>query len=113
MSGEVFFVKLMRSASGEEGSARNVRKSMRRSAINVRSIGGMRSMRGNGDEMRQEAAPLLHLLFCISSSAFSVSLPAEHQLTIPLYFPWVCIPPNLQACQSLSVQDSLQCLGSL
>src|SRR5882724_9188122 len=46
-----------------------------------------------------------------SSSAFSVSLPAE--LTIPLYFPLVWIPPNLQACQSLSVQDSLQCLGSL
>jgi len=47
-----FFVKLMRSASGEEGSVRNVRRSMRRSAINVRSIGGMRSMRGNGDKMR-------------------------------------------------------------
>jgi len=46
-----------------------------------------------------------------SSSAFSVSLPAE--LTIPLYFPLVWIPPNLQACLSLSVQDSLQCLGSL
>ena len=49
-------MKLMRNASGEEGSARNVRRSMRRSAIN------MRSMRGNGDEMRQEAAPLLHFL---------------------------------------------------
>ena len=45
-------MKLMRSVSGEEGSVRNVRRSMRRSAINVRSIGGMKSMRGNGDEMR-------------------------------------------------------------
>jgi len=41
----------MRSVSGEEGSVRNVRRSMRRNAINVRSIGGMRSMRENGDEM--------------------------------------------------------------
>jgi len=31
---------------------RNIRRSMRRSVINMRSIGGMRSMRGNGDEMR-------------------------------------------------------------
>ena len=52
ISGEVFLVKLMRSMSGEEGSVRNSRRSMRRSAINVRSIGGNRSMRGNGDEMR-------------------------------------------------------------
>ena len=51
-------MKLMRSMSGEEGSARNMRRSMRRSAINVRSIGGMRSMRGNGDEMRQCIATL-------------------------------------------------------
>jgi len=43
ISGEVFLVRL---------SARNVRRSMRRSAINVRSIGGMRSVRGNGDETR-------------------------------------------------------------
>jgi len=35
----LFFVKLMRGMSGEEGSVRNVRRSMRRSAINVRSIG--------------------------------------------------------------------------
>ena len=55
-------MKLMRSMSGEEGSVRNSRRSMRRSAINVRSIGGMRSMRGNGDDMRQEAAPLMHFL---------------------------------------------------
>jgi len=53
ISGEVFLVRL---------SARNVRRSMRRSAINVRSIGGMRSVRGNGDETRREAAPLLHFL---------------------------------------------------
>ena len=55
-------MELMRSASGEEGSVRKIQRSMRRSAINVKSIGGMRSMRGNGDEMRQEAAPLLHFL---------------------------------------------------
>ena len=52
ISGEVFLVKLMRSTSGEEGSVRNIRRSTRRSVINVRSIGGMRSVRGNGDKMR-------------------------------------------------------------
>ena len=42
----------MRSMSGKEGSARKIRRSMRRSVINMRSIGGMRSMKGNGDKKR-------------------------------------------------------------
>jgi len=74
---------------------------MRRSAINVRSIRGIEEHEGEWRQNETEAAPLLH---------FSVSLPAE--LTIPLYFPGLD-PSKTSSLLSLSVQDSLQCLGSL
>jgi len=51
----------------------------------------MRSVRGmETNEMRGS-----------SSSAFSASLPAEHWLAIPLYFPLDLDPPTSRPAQSL------------